>query len=308
MQPPMFEDALRDRPGWAAVAGLAADGAEHGHLDASKRRTLRARVSGGAVILECPDPPPATSGMIAAARAVSAETCDRCGGKGSPCGPPGGPPDACRCAGCRDAGHAPLPRAWTRAEKIPDMAGLSPGQRTQDLRGGATGNNPDIGDWRCYGRLEHRYSDEIAELMAGRDDTRAMRFWTGRPGWAGLIRALLIVMRPEQDERPEDAGHKPWRLRWMKEKWGRLDVRTTGDTAYQWGAVRYVETMSTLVCEACGMLGKLRYGRCWRVECEGCWGRARPEDVEEDARARPPDAADGGEPPPGCRGARVYLI
>ena len=308
MKRPTVEDALRDRPGWAAVAGLAADGAEHGHQDASKRRALRALVSSGALILECPDPPPATAGMMAAARAVSAETCDRCGGKGSLCGPPGGPPDACRCAGCRDAGHTPLPRIWTPADKTPDMTGLSPGQHTQDLRGGATGNNPDITDWRCYGRLEHRYAEEIVELMGGRDDGRAAPFWTGRPGWAGLIRALLIVMRPEQDERPEEAGHKPWRLRWMKEKWGALEIRTTGETPYQWGAVRYIETMSALVCEGCGMPGELRYGRRQRVECDDCWGLARPQDTEEDASARAPDMADGREPPPGYRGARVHLI
>ncbi len=308
MERSTFEDVLRDRPGWTAIAGLAADGAEHGHRDASKRRALQAGVSGGALILECPAPPPATAGMTAAARAVSAETCDRCGGKGSPCGPPGGPPDACRCAGCRDAGQTPLRRIWTPAEKTADMTGLSPGQHTQDLRGGATGNHPDITDWRCYGRLEHRYADEIAELMAGRDDARAMRFWTGRAGWAGLIRALLIVMRSEQDERPEDPEHKPWRLRWMKEKWGGLDIRTTGDTAYQWGAIRYVETMSTLVCEACGMPGELRYGHRWRVECDDCWKLARAEDIEEDARARPRDATDGTEPTPGYRGSRVHLI
>ena len=73
MKQPTLEDALRDRPGWTAVGGLAANGAEHGHRDASKRRTLRPRVAGGALILECPDPPPATAGMIAAARAVSSE-------------------------------------------------------------------------------------------------------------------------------------------------------------------------------------------------------------------------------------------
>ena len=142
--------------------------------------------------------------------------------------------------------------------------------------------------------------------MAGRDDERAIRFWAGRAGWAGLMRSLLTVMRPEQDERPEDPGHKPWRLRWMKQKWGRLDVRTTGETPYQWGAIRYVETMSTLVCKECGMPARLRHGLCWRVECDDCWGRARPEDVEEDARMRPPDA-DGGERH-GYRGARVHLI
>ena len=66
--------------------------------------------------------------------------------------------------------------------------------------------------------------------------------------------------------------------------------------------------MSTLVCEKCGMPGRLRHGHYVRVECDGCWERARPEDVEEDARTRARHAADRWEPGPGYRGARVHLI
>ena len=66
--------------------------------------------------------------------------------------------------------------------------------------------------------------------------------------------------------------------------------------------------MNALVCEGCGMAGELRYGRGWRVECDNCWGLARHQDIEEDAHARAPDIADGRDPPPGYRGARVHLI
>ena len=118
---------------------LAADAAEHGHEDASKRRTLSVRAVGGALILDCPDPPPATAGMMAAARAVSAETCDRCGGRDRRADRPAGRRTRAAAPDAGDAGHAPLPRAWTPAEKIPDMAALSPGQHTQDLRGESPG-------------------------------------------------------------------------------------------------------------------------------------------------------------------------
>ena len=80
--------------------------------------------------------------------------------------------------------------------------------------------------------------------MQADDDEKAMRLWAGGTGWAGLIRALFVRLRSEQDERPEDAGHVPWRLRWMKEKFGTLDVRPTPPTPYQRGAVMFLERMS----------------------------------------------------------------
>ena len=45
--------------------------------------------------------------------------------------------------------------------------------------------------------------------MAADDDEAAMLFWAGGPGWAGLVRASFLVVRPEQDERLDDPDHVP---------------------------------------------------------------------------------------------------
>ena len=42
-----------------------------------------------------------TLGMFAAARALSAETCELCGGKGDPLADADGQPAGCRCSRCR---------------------------------------------------------------------------------------------------------------------------------------------------------------------------------------------------------------
>ena len=57
--------------------------------------------------------------------------------------------------------------------------------------------------------------------MSATDDEEAMRLWAGGPGWASLIWALFLTLRSEQDERPDDPNHVPWRLRWMKGVAGR---------------------------------------------------------------------------------------
>ena len=150
---------------------------------------------------------------------------------------------------------------------------VSPGQWTQDLRGGSTGGDWSADDWRTYGRLESHYHEPVAVLMGAQDDARAMRFWAGGAGWAGLLRALFLTIRPEQDERPEDPGHVPWRLRGMKEKWGSLRVRTTGMTPYQDSVVSLVQAMSAATCIECGAPGSIRSSEmAWiRPVCDACW-------------------------------------
>ena len=118
---------------------------------------------------------------------------------------------------------------------------VSPGQWTADIRRGYYGNDWDHTNWRHYRRLETAYGPKIRKLMAADADEEATQRWAGGPGWAGPLRALFITMRPEQDERPGSPDHTPWRLRWMKEKFGALDIRTTGQTPYQSGAVWFIE-------------------------------------------------------------------
>ena len=102
--------------------------------------------------------------------------------------------------------------------------------------------------------------------MQANDDEKAVALWTRSPGWAGLLRALFVTMRPEQDERPGDPNHKPWRLRWMKVKWGTLDVRTTGNRPFQFGVILMIQHMSGLVCGRCGRPGRIRHAGYVRTE------------------------------------------
>ena len=102
----------------------------------------------------------------------------------------------------------------------------------------------------------------------------------------GPLRALFITMRPEQDERPGSPDHTPWRLRWMKEKFGALDIRTTGQTPYQSGAVWFIEIITRCICIRCGQPGTRRNAPWIRSECDACWTRTSAEDRAEDERRR----------------------
>ena len=135
---------------------------------------------------------------------------------------------------------------------------ISPGQWTEDIRGPGVGADWNHTDWRSYGRLETLCGAPIARLMRADDDAQAMRLRPGGPGWAGLMRALLLTLRPEQDERAAEPEHLPWRLRWMKEQWGALRVRCTTMTACRTLAVMSIEEMSTRLRAVCGAPGGLR--------------------------------------------------
>ena len=216
-------------------------------------------------------------GVIDAIRAMSGEICDRCAGKGDPVEDATGETGS-RCRTCRSRGLRVCPRDWP-VETVSDHPHLiSPGQWTQDIRGGMTGADWDDSDWRNYGRLETVYAQPMAALMRAEDDVEAMRFWTGTPGWGGLLRALFVTLRPEQDERTDEPGHVPWRLRWIKEKWGSLHVRTTRGTPYQRAVVRTVEAMSGVTCDKCGLPGEVRWAQWVRPECDACWASASDED------------------------------
>lgn len=219
-----------ERPGWTAILELATYFVGKARWKETDRRALRPpAVAEGRLQLRVEDPPPETAGLLAAAEVLSGETCEACGGKGDPVGNGRGQRTGCRCGGCRDAAAVRLPREWAAATVEDGPGVVSPGQWTADIRGGTSGADWDATDWLNYGRLETMYARPIAQRMQADDDEKAMRLWAGGTGWAGLIRALFVRLRSEQDERSEDAGHVPWRLRWMKEKFGTL---RPADTAY----------------------------------------------------------------------------
>ena len=286
-----------DRPGWTGLIGALEKRIGNG----DSRRTGRPRITASAVVdgiltVEIREPGPFDLGAAAVAANLSGEICDRCGGKGDPVGPaptPAAPNPArtgCRCGRCRTTGTAPLPRNWPAPADPEPEASVSPGQWTQDLRGGTTGGNWDTKDWRNYGRIEDRYRERVELLMSATDDEEAMDLWAGATGWAGLVRALFLTLRSEQDERPDDPDHVPWRLRWMKEKWGDLDVRTTARTPYQDGAVFMISEMSMRTCIRCGNPAEIRWGDWVRPECDDCWAGASAKDKAADAENRPPGA------------------
>lgn len=283
---------ISERPGWNNVIGLAAYMAS-ARSDPKKRREVRSRIEEGRLILDADNPQQKLLGIFAGAEAVAAETCQACGGKGHPAADTSGRGHGTWCDRCRPDGLARLARSWTPGAVTDTPEAVSPGQWTADIRGGATGNHWDAGNWRHYHRLETAYGDQIAMLMGAEEDEQAMELWTRSTGWAGLMRALFITLREEQDERPDDPGHVPWRLRWMKDKFGMLDVRTTGSTEYQHGAVWFIETMSAHVCMRCGQPGELRNASWIRVECDACWTAASARDRATDAAAKARTASDG---------------
>ena len=108
-------------------------------------------------------------------------------------------PDGIRCERCRTPDTVPVPRDWPAPADREPEASVSPGQWTQDLRGGTTGADWDATDWRNYGRIEDEYRKPVELLMSATDDEEAMRLWAGGPGWAGLIRALFLTVGHPQE-------------------------------------------------------------------------------------------------------------
>ncbi len=174
-------------------------------------------------------------------------------------------------------------------------------ERKQSKRG----SNRDSSDWGDSGRLETDYGEQARLLMEAMDDERAMRSWAGGTGWAGLIRALFLTLRSEQDERPEDPNHVPWRLEWMKEKYGQLDVVTMSSTKYQEGAVLFLEAMSAYVCLHCGAPGEIRNAPWIRPECDACWAKADEKSRAFERAWRESWRARGASPPNVFRGTEV---
>lgn len=273
---------LEDRRGWQRLV----DEAER--LTSSRwvaKPEAQVEVVDGRLQLAFGEPPgdgaARAAGIAAGARALSAETCERCGGKGDPVDDPQGQRTGSRCEACRTPQTVRAKREWAPYAG-PAARVVSPGQWTADIRGGTSGADWDATDPANYGRLETLYAEPIARLMQANDDEEAVGLWTGSPGWAGLLRALFVTMRPEQDERPDDPNHKPWRLRWMKAKWGTLDVRTTGNTPFQFGVILMIEHMSGLVCRRCGRPGRIRHADHVRTECDECWKNAPAADRAAD--------------------------
>lgn len=164
------------RPGWATIVEFATYfTGEARRLDEGKRDFWAARVQAGRLQFEVADPLESTAGLLAAAQALSAETCEMCGGKGDLVGDARLRPGGCRCERCRGSQSVYLARNWPEPSGKRDRRVGSPGQWTQDIRSRTGGPDWDTYDWRNYGRLENHYGREIVLLMEAMDDEYAMR-------------------------------------------------------------------------------------------------------------------------------------
>ena len=216
-----------ERPGWATLVSLAHYMVSLIEPESYRRMHEPSTVVDGRLRFRTDDLPEPSRGCLAAAEAVSAEVCERCGGKGDPIADQDARCIGCRCARCRGADVVRLPRDWPPATTVveDDIAGT---------------------DFESL-RLETRYAKEMPLLMGANDDEgEALLPFEAAPGWAGLLRALFLTLRSEQDERPNDPGHKPWRFTRMKEKWGALDIRSTSGTDYQYGVVDFIQLSQRL--------------------------------------------------------------
>ena len=114
------------------------------------------------------------------------------------------------------------------------------------------------------------YRDDLALLMSGRDDERAMRPWTSNPGWAGLVRALFTTLQAERVGGESDADPALPPLPFMKEKYGQLRIDFDLYSDYQLSVGWFFEELSGRICMHCGMPGKCRDREWVRTECDPC--------------------------------------
>ena len=276
----------RERPGWSTIVSLANCAVSLIEPESYRRALEPPSVVDGRLRFRIDDQPEPNRGCLAAAEAVSAEVCERCGGKGDPIADQDARCIGCRCAKCRGPDVVRLPRDWPPATTVVE----------DDIA--AT----DLGSMR----LDTRYAKQMPLLMGADDDEgKALLPFGNVPGWAGLLRALFLTLRAEQDERPHDPDHEPWRFSWMKEKYGRLDIRSTSGTDYHEGVISFIRMLSAWTCIDCGLPAEMRYRQWIRPECTDCWARATPaERAAHEARMQRL-SPDDDYPRPGHRGVTV---
>ena len=251
------------RPGWvrliteAVAAAQTADSTVDGVAYGVKGGRLHLEPASGAANERA-------RGILAAARALSGEICERCGGPGGPVELASGSRGA-RCGGCRTASDQVLPRpAWRRDRDLEREAVDTAARESH----------------RQYATLEDLLGEDLAALMEAR--VRAtQRRWPLTPvgsaqglapwgldytGWLHLLRAALTLLLPDEC----DGQAQPIRITQIKQRLGVLVIHHVGRTALRRGVCELVERISGHTCMKCGHPGRPRGGRCEPL-CETCW-------------------------------------
>ena len=167
----------RECPGWTTIVSLT------NYMVSQTSRnpiagysTLPPTVVDGRLRLRIDDPPEESRGYLAAAEAVSAEVCERCGGKGDPVADQNAHCIGCRCAKCRGADLLRLPRNWPAGTSVveDDVAVTGPDSM----------------------RLETTYAKEMPRLMSAltlAPPRRSRQDLVGRRGGPGLCRLQAVL-------------------------------------------------------------------------------------------------------------------
>ena len=212
-------------------------------------------LDGGSLVLTPVDSrgldPELVRGTVAAARALSREICDACGGPGDPVWPAGGR-GGTRCAGCRGADDEVLPRGEWRRERDPEAE-----QPDRDAPWDS---------YRGYRVLEdHHGFEAVMDARYHPDDERGwFHYGMIRGGWSHLLRAAFTLLVHEQ------SAPTLWRLRYIKEKFGSIDMRSVNDTEYHAAIRRLVGQLSGRTCYRCGRPGTPRREGWWHPACDPC--------------------------------------
>lgn len=261
-------EGLLNRPGWVVIVEEAIDALDrYCSRDQQRCRLKSASVREGRLYLEIVNPNEPSRGLTEAAKAVSAEVCELCGGRGNPVGD-GRRLLGCRCEGCRAAGMERFERKWQGPPGEQVCLATSSFRAGEVDSGSAKGRDPVCGGFSSRWGMEYR--DDLALLMSGRDDERAMRPWTSNPGWAGLVRALFTTLQAERVGGESDADPALPRLPFMKEKYGQLRIDFDLYSDYQLSVGWFFEELSGRICMHCGMPGKCRDREWVRTECDPC--------------------------------------
>ena len=221
-----------------------------------------------------PRTPPYLAGVAAAVRAMSAQTCDRCGGPGDPVHVASDPVPTTRCAACRAPADALLPRPRWRRDRDVDRERVA--VRRALLFGGVRTLpvvEDVVGDEDLAALMDARYcpAEHVGWPCTLLGKEHRLPIWTiEHAGWNALLRAAFTLLLPLQC----GGQAAPLRVTQVTARFGRLVIHVGTCDPFVRGLVLFFRAHSAKVCIRCGCRGTLRDGDAvgWvRPECDRCW-------------------------------------
>ena len=208
---------------------------------------------------EADAPSDEVAGVMAAAAALSRETCAACGGVGDPVRRADNRLTT-RCSNCRTSGDDVLPRGWRppKRDNGPSLLETLIGkyELTAVMNAATRSGNP---------------STQWPQTFVGGYGTGACISGIGGHGWTHLIRAAYAELVPANGD-----GDRAY-VSQIKEKFGGLKICSNRNTPFWTGFKRMVNRYSQQVCIRCGKPGRMRNVRMTAAGAKYTGGWMRPE-------------------------------